>query len=295
MSLIKKILWACDFSQASKNGLIYANQLAKIFNAEIVGLNVIQVPLWACYDMDESYCEELLSNIEEMKQKSIIASEKIFEKVARKEKEQGILFRYQIKTGRANEEIANFAMEEKAQLIVMGNKSGEGEGVGSTVFKVLKSTQVPTMVVKKVIRKAQINKILLPVDLQMKWVKAFDVAVGISDRSNADIYLLHIIEIYNYEGIGEVRDKLLSYATKMVEDSARQLKSKAGRIRVYEYARKAINAPIGIVDFINKNKIDLVIMGTHARTGLSKFILGSVTERIIEEARVPIIAVPPVD
>lgn len=295
MSLIKKILWACDFSKASKNGLVYANQLAKIFDAEIVGLNVIQVPLWTCYDMDESYCKELLKNIEEMKHERIKASEKNFEKIARKEKEQGISFRYHIITGRANEEIANFAMQEKVQLIVMGNKSNEEEGIGSTVFKVLKSTQIPTMVVMKVIRKAQINKILLPVDLQEKWVKAFDIAVRISDRSNADIYMLHVIEIYSYEGIREVEDKLLAYATKMVEDSAEQLKRKAGKIKVYEYARKAINAPIGIVDFINKNKIDLVIIGTHARTGLSKFILGSVTERIMQEAKVPIIAVPPID
>jgi len=132
----------------------------------------------------------------------------------------------------------------------------------------------------------------VPVDLREGWSKVFEVALEFSDRMGADIYMLHVIEIYNYEGIDEVQDKLLSYATKMVEDRANLLKKKAGKIRVYEFARKAINASIGIMDFIKRERIDMVIMGTHARTGIGRFILGSVSERVMNESSIPVIAVP---
>jgi nucleotide-binding universal stress UspA family protein len=272
--------------------LVYVNRIAEALKADVIGLNVVQVPVWNCYEIDEQYCKELIDSIEAMKHKRIQLVESKLEKIAIKERREGISFRYSIRDGRANEEIVKVAREEGAGLIVMGNKGDDSEGIGSTVFKVIKAAQIPTMVVKRVRKRGEINKILVPVDLREGWSKVFEVALEFSDRMGADIYMLHVIEIYSYEGIDEVQDKLLSYATKMVEDRANLLKEKAGKIRVYEFARKAINASIGIMDFIKRERIDMVIMGTHARTGIGRFILGSVSERVMNESSIPVIAVP---
>ncbi len=293
MSRIKKIIWACDFNKASMDALIYANQLAKKFHAEIIGLNVVQVPVWNCYNIEEDYCRELIKSIEEMKRRRIARIERRFERISRAEEKNNIVFKYNIRTGKANEEISDYAKEEKAQLIVMGNKGNGRLEIGSTVFKVIKNSKLPAMIVKKVHRKGKIKRILLPVDLKDKWSNAFDIALEISDKYDADIYILHIIEIYNYEGIEEVQDKLLAYATKMIEESTNLMKKKAGKVRAYGYAQKAINASIGILDFINRYKIDLVVMGTHARTGIGKFFLGSVAEKVMVDSWRPIIVVPP--
>jgi nucleotide-binding universal stress UspA family protein len=48
-----------------------------------------------------------------------------------------------------------------------------------------------------------------------------------------------------------------------------------------------------ILNYIDLNKIDLVIMGTHGRKGLDKVIFGSVAERVVKSAAVPVMVVNP--
>ena len=47
-----------------------------------------------------------------------------------------------------------------------------------------------------------------------------------------------------------------------------------------------------IVDFVKKNKVDMIVMATHGRTGMRRLILGSVTEKIVREAPCPVLVVP---
>ena len=47
-----------------------------------------------------------------------------------------------------------------------------------------------------------------------------------------------------------------------------------------------------IMDFIEETGIDLVVMSTHGRGGLQRFLVGSVTDRVIRSSRVPVLAIP---
>jgi nucleotide-binding universal stress UspA family protein len=47
-----------------------------------------------------------------------------------------------------------------------------------------------------------------------------------------------------------------------------------------------------IVDWANDNSIDVIVISTHGRSGLSRMILGSVTEKVLRKARCPVLAVP---
>jgi nucleotide-binding universal stress UspA family protein len=44
-------------------------------------------------------------------------------------------------------------------------------------------------------------------------------------------------------------------------------------------------------DYANKNKVDLVIIATHGRSGISRWVLGSVADRLIHSARAPVLVV----
>lgn len=46
-----------------------------------------------------------------------------------------------------------------------------------------------------------------------------------------------------------------------------------------------------ILDYADENDIDLIVMGTHGRTGLDRFLLGSVTERVVRSADIPVLTV----
>ncbi len=47
-----------------------------------------------------------------------------------------------------------------------------------------------------------------------------------------------------------------------------------------------------IVDFVKKNKVNMIVMATHGRTGIRRFVLGSVTEKVVREAPCPVLVVP---
>lgn len=46
-----------------------------------------------------------------------------------------------------------------------------------------------------------------------------------------------------------------------------------------------------ILDFTEQNNIDLIIMSTHGRTGLDRLLIGSVTEKIVRNSKVPVLTV----
>ena len=48
-----------------------------------------------------------------------------------------------------------------------------------------------------------------------------------------------------------------------------------------------------ILDFAGKNQVDLIIMSTHGRSGVSRWVMGSVTDRVLRHSMVPVLAVSP--
>lgn len=56
-----------------------------------------------------------------------------------------------------------------------------------------------------------------------------------------------------------------------------------------------VEAPpvIAIVSFARQNGVDMIVVGTHARKGLDRLLLGSVAERVVVESPVPVLIVPP--
>jgi nucleotide-binding universal stress UspA family protein len=48
-----------------------------------------------------------------------------------------------------------------------------------------------------------------------------------------------------------------------------------------------------ILDYANKNQVDLIIMSTHGRAGVSRWVLGSVTDRVVRHSRAPVLTITP--
>jgi nucleotide-binding universal stress UspA family protein len=53
------------------------------------------------------------------------------------------------------------------------------------------------------------------------------------------------------------------------------------------------NAAEGIVNYVEKNAVDLIVITTHGRSGLGKFFLGSVASKVISTSPVPVLVIPP--
>jgi len=64
-------------------------------------------------------------------------------------------------------------------------------------------------------------------------------------------------------------------------------------IKISEEVIRALNAPLGIVDFAETHKFDLVVISTYVHSRLERFFLGSTTEKVVSYTHLPVFAIPP--
>jgi nucleotide-binding universal stress UspA family protein len=141
---------------------------------------------------------------------------------------------------------------------------------------------------------AGIKKILVPTDFSAPSRRAMDYAAVLAKDSGAEILLLHVIESLPYS----VTDTL------HVIDHRRALEKTAGALLENlrdELGEKelAVNTRLAsgtaydeVLKVARREKADLIVMGTHGRTGMSHLFLGSVAEKVVRLAACPVLTVP---
>lgn len=143
----------------------------------------------------------------------------------------------------------------------------------------------------------RLKKILLPTDLSASSISAFKYAKSLAEKYNATIYVLHILENIPILAIHaldltleRLEENLLENAKKQLEKIVKEnLKTKN---KVQTFIRKGIVAD-EIIKFADEKKVDLIVMGTHGRTGIEYTLLGSIAEKIVRKAKCPVLTVKP--
>ncbi len=295
---IKKILWASDGSKGSEEALKYVELFAGSYGSEIIGLNVIQPVDLNKLRVPSELKKELFSIQTALEKREHERVNKALKQLKLGETKWNV----RIEIGIPHEEILKVAGEEKADLITMG-KRGLGLKdrilLGSNTNKVLRAAKAPVLAVrhKKGNRdKIDIKKILVPTDLSESTSISLDIAVDLAERFHSAIYLLHVIELHHsYEiSTGRVIEELCALALKELKLQRDRIpKEKIKEVDVHEKVTLFLRAWFGVVNFAEKEGIDLIVMTTHGRKGLSRFILGSVAEKVINESPCPVLAIKP--
>jgi universal stress protein E len=189
-----------------------------------------------------------------------------------------------IADGDAFEEIINFSQKIKADLIVMGlhNKTKFPDlFVGTTVERVIRMGTKPLLMVKDK-PLGQYKKVAVAVDFSMPTQKALLMATTIAPKSA--FYLIHV---YDVPFAGFITDE---YARDFVEnESMRQLdelfEKHKKRFKEKDIKAKKIlkqNAVIsGILSAVDEVKPHVLVMGTHARSGIGNAMIGSTAKQIL--------------
>ncbi len=284
--IVNKILWATDFSDESEEAFMYAGIFAKTFDAEVIGLHVLPGFSPEHYQSAIVVIDELKKRMDHMKN---VAAGK-FESF---QKEKDVTFKYLIKDGNAAKVIVETAEEEKADLIVIGRKglsAIERLFIGNVANQVLRHSHIPILVTKKKSGKPRFKKILVPTDFSEQEEVERDYAWKLAKEFDADITLLHILELHDYAFPPRVLDEMMDAVLKKLKQRKRREKED---IKITEDVTRAIHAPVGIVDYADTHKIDLIVISTCAQSKLERFFLGSTTEKVISYSHMPIFAIPP--
>jgi len=293
---INKILWASDGSMESDMALKYVELLASKYGSEIVGLSVVQPVDIERLKVPVDVKKELFSIQALLEKKEYNRINKALKQLELKDTKLDIC----IETGIPHKEILRVAKEEKVDLIAMG-KRGLGLKdrilLGSNTNKVLRMANAPVLAVRhKKGDKIDIKKILVPTDLSELTSISLDFAIDIANRFNSTIYLLHTLELHHsYEiSTSKIIEELRVLALKELRSYLNKIpKEKTKGINIQEMVTLYLRAWFGIVNFAEENGIDLIIMTTHGRKGLVRFMLGSTAEKVISESPCPVLTIKP--
>jgi nucleotide-binding universal stress UspA family protein len=142
----------------------------------------------------------------------------------------------------------------------------------------------------------EIRQILAPTDFSACSKQAVAYAYEWAQTFGATLVLLHAVELppYPIEGLppsslgGTLLEDLEQYATS---DLAQVLAQEA---EVQVVRRVVIGIPYRkIVEVAETDKVDLIVMATHGRTGFSHLFMGSVAERVVRTAPCPVLTIRP--
>ncbi|MDR3681389.1 MAG: universal stress protein [Flavipsychrobacter sp.] len=142
--------------------------------------------------------------------------------------------------------------------------------------------------------------ILVPTDFSKSAKNALNYAIGIAQKTNAEILLVHAFQIHYAYNIGPYPTQFIENEIRHVEGLANaHLRSIAKEIYELqsvkcEYVSLFGEATDVILETIKQKKPYLVIMGTKGATGLKGFMIGSTAARIISGATQPVMAIPQV-
>jgi nucleotide-binding universal stress UspA family protein len=141
-----------------------------------------------------------------------------------------------------------------------------------------------------------VRRILCPVDFSPHSLSALQHGVSLARWYEAELTILHVVPLL--PAVFTLPAGGLSTAPLPRFDSAAVCRE------VRDFAQPAIvgvgaeieiregSAAAEILDYVSEADVDLVVLGTHGRTGFERFMLGSVTERVLRRAPCPVLTVP---
>jgi universal stress protein E len=280
MKLLERILVATDFERASKDAFQMAFVLAKEFHSETILIHV--VPEVRGFPMSRGTIRKKV--IEKLKQMEIDLRKKgisTVETIAR----FGIPF----------ERIIEHSEELDVNLIIIG--SGEKEKqfpLGTTAERIIIYANKPVLVAKQGVSQL-IRKILCPIDFSETSERALKNAIHLSKTFQAHLIVLTVFEplLSSYVGMGQTPGESREKALVKRQQQRFDRFVTGFNFEHLNWNKKILRGKPHqeILRAIHDTKPDLLVMGSQGKTGLTRIIMGSTTEKVIREMPCSVITV----
>ena len=137
----------------------------------------------------------------------------------------------------------------------------------------------------------RLKKIVAPVDFSESSEKALQYALSIAQEFGSEIILLHVVQPYPV--LPELPATTDELTEAILKDANTRLNEWKERVRGVRCSAKALVGSTAnqIVEFAAQEGADLIVLGTHGRTGIAHAFLGSVAERVVRLASCPTLIV----
>ncbi|WP_435125004.1 universal stress protein [Halobaculum sp. D14] len=136
------------------------------------------------------------------------------------------------------------------------------------------------------------DEILVPTDGSPAANAAVKHAVTVAERFDATLHALYVVDATAYSTLEAGSQVVVEALEEEGEDAVQQVAEAArdADVEVVETVTSG-TAYRSILDYADDHDVDLIVMGTHGRQGLDRYLLGSVTERVVRTANQPVLTV----
>lgn len=283
------VLFCTDGSKISYNSIINFSSWVKDFS-----LDILSVVDWSCLPDSVS-----IENSEFASQCSTSANV-ILDYAETYLKEMGLNVAQKIKIcGEAVDTILDLVDSGKYDFVVLGShgKKGIQKWLGSVSQEVASSANISSYISKNINNR---KKVLFSVDNSELSAKVVLNSLNFLNLEDKEIYLATVYEVPDYLFLeGNVDSTWILEIEKKQEQASRLLLNSFEKSFIekgFEVKDKLIFRGVPsqeIINFSNKEDIDLVVTGIRTRKHLSKFLLGSVSKRILENVKSDVLIVHP--
>jgi nucleotide-binding universal stress UspA family protein len=286
---IETILVGTDFSPCAELALKWATMLASRRAAQLAIVHAI----------DSEFLPEQSRTGEELG----AAAEERLDAMAATVERAGVRAVHEWHLAPAWEVIIDAAKRCEADLIVLGSRgltAFDRIMLGSTADRVLRNAQTPVMVVHpgNAVPKEGPRCVLAAVDFSVEANAAMETAIRLLDRGADEaprLVLMHACTVPLAYPDLESPYMVPSWTDEQQRDAEARLEAIAEPLR--ETLDVEIRAPVGfpvktILDEAQSVNADVIAVGTQGRSGLARLLMGSVAERVLHHAPVPVLAAP---
>lgn len=280
MAKYRKILVAYDGSTSAKSALSLASHLAREDKSWIKVLAVVP-----------SYEGDLeLTWVSNIKDTLLGPGRKLLAEASKIAEAEDVHILTDIEQGEPYEQIVHVADDENCDLIVMGRRGLSHltrELMGGVTARVIGHTSRDVLVVPEH-RGLDWNNILLATDGSIYSEAAIARAIALAKDRNAKLTAVSVVYT-NDEFYALAQDtvvKLVNETREVLEKVAKQAEEADVDV---EMAVKEGEPYQAIADLATQMAADLIVMGSHGRKGLTRLLMGSVTERVIGFAPCPVL------
>ncbi len=273
---MKKILVPIDFSEHSEYALKAAATIAKKQNAEIIALHMMGLSESVINKNESKEAFEAMYYLK--------LAEKRFEEFLDKEYLEGVKVTDSVYNYRHFNEINEVAKDRGADLIVMGSHGSSGLSevfVGSNTEKVVRTSEIPVLVIKNPINGFSFKNVVFACDFEIDSIPSYQKAKKLFEIFNADVHLLYVnLPNEKFRSTGQIEEKVREFIQKA--DGSMENLEKV--VYVSDYSVED-----GVFTYSNKINADAIAISTHGRRGLAHFFFGSVGEDLANHSDIPVL------
>lgn len=270
---MKKILVPTDFSDQAENALKVAAQLAKTHHCEIHLLHVLEIPLHEI-DALTSY-NNLPEAVYFMK-----LAHKQFEALKKKPFLKGLTIHENVEFHEIFKGVFQVCKKQEIDLVIMGSHGISGFKellIGSNTEKIVRTSEVPVLVIKKEHDSFNINQFVFASDFKEESKVPFLKALKFAELFKTEMHLLMVVTANKFITTAKAKARIQKFLDTVTHTFC----------SIHIYNDQTIEK--GIMNFSQSIQADLIGMSTHGRQGISHFFNGSISEDLVNHAKRPVI------